>query len=218
MENSCTLGMQPTGQARVFPSRFCRITTSQSLESSHFCFTEIVFLPLSLRTFLIFGTTYSSIEWTNKIIWYDSKLTIRIYDISSIPTDNSPLHLLAKSEKPFKASYVDALSNDNIGVLVFESDINNDALYGKLRRDNPQYCGLNSTEYSEIAMEEVSNLTETFVDKMLEELKVLMGGTCVSIFLVRLTFACPPISFSRLSHSAQISPFPWLIIPPEINH
>jgi hypothetical protein len=33
-------------------------TTSQNLESSHFCFTDIVFLPLSLRTFLIFGTTH----------------------------------------------------------------------------------------------------------------------------------------------------------------
>lgn len=117
-------------------------------------------------------------------------ISIRVYDISVIPTDGSSLKLLAKSEKPIKASYfVDAISNENIGYLVFTSEINLEEL--QLSRDKPQYCGLNSTEYTDLAMMTASNMTDIFIESLLEELQLLMDGSCANIFMVTLT--CMPV-------------------------
>ena len=63
------------------------------------------------------------------------------------------------------------------------SQITND-----IYRWNPQYCGLNNTEYEELAVTTVLNKTgsfDLFVDQMMEELKFHNGGTCDSIFQVR---------------------------------
>jgi hypothetical protein len=98
-----------------------------------------------------FSSSSSMEEWP-KIIRDFTNLTIRVYDISSIPSDGSPLKLLAKSENPMKASYSTAVSNKNTGIIVVTS-----SFY------NSQYCGLNATEYTNIAVETAMNQTETFV-------------------------------------------------------
>jgi DNA excision repair protein ERCC-4 len=62
------------------------------------------------------------------------------------------------------------------------SQITND-----LYRWNPQYCGLNSTEYEELAGTTALNKTgsfDSFVDQMMEELKLNNGGTCDNIFQI----------------------------------
>jgi len=144
--------------------------------------------------------TYSSImdttQWTPKIISDYTKLTIQIYDISNVPSDDSPLTLLAKSEKPIKGSYTAALSNKNIVTLAVTSSIDTYSLVSDLYRYNTQYCGLNSTEYTKLAVETASNQTETFIASMLEELQLQLVGTCKSVVQVR-EHNCVPRSMLR---------------------
>ncbi|KAL3761460.1 hypothetical protein ACHAWU_007419 [Discostella pseudostelligera] len=122
---------------------------------------------------------------TPKIITDYTKLTIRIYDISSVPTDDSPLTLIAKSEKPIMAGYSAAVSKKNSGVLAVTAYIDSSSLVYDLYRLSTKYCGLNSTEYKKLAMETASNnRTETFVESMLEELQLQLNGTCESIVQV----------------------------------
>lgn len=113
-----------------------------------------------------------------------NKLTIRIYDVSSIPSDGSPLKLLASSEKPIKASYTAALSKENTGILAATSSIDSYSLVNDAYRYNIQYCGLNSTEYTKLAMETVSNRTETFVEGLMGDLQLHLNGKCDSIVQV----------------------------------
>jgi hypothetical protein len=155
---------------------------------------------------IISEESITSLSGESKTIYdYDPPISIRVYDISSIPTDGSSLKLLAKSEKPIKASYVDAISNDNFGYLVFRSEINTSKL--QLSRDKPQYCGLNSTEYTELAMETASNMTGTFLESLVKELQLLMDGTCANIFMVSSyhhLHACNPCLHS--SYTRQCRP------------
>ena len=133
--------------------------------------------------------TYSSsgevTNWTPTIISDSNKITIQIYGISSVPLDDSPLKLLAKSEQSIAARYVDARSNKKNGILTVASYIDTYSLVGDLHRgSNPQFCGLNSTEYTKLALETASNRTEPFVESMMEELQLQLDGTCNNIVQV----------------------------------
>jgi hypothetical protein len=206
MENSCLLGMPSTEPTRVCLSRRCcrmiygtAVTqvlwiiatkasrpNQQSLHSSYIkkCLAVIVSEDVSfLKDFS--WTSYSSIsmdKWP-KIIMASTptNLSIRAYDISIVPLDG-PLQLIAQSERPIQGSYRTALSNDNTGVIVVTSDINmHSLLLGNLYRSNPQYCGLNDTEYMKLAVETSWNHTERFIRRMLEELQLQLDGKCNSI-------------------------------------
>ena len=130
-------------------------------------------------------TSYSSIsmdKWP-KIIMAPTptNLSIRVYDISIVPLDG-PLQLIAQSERPIQGSYRTAHSNDNTGVIVVTSGIDmHSTLLWKLYRSNPQYCGLNDTEYKKLAVETSLNHTERFIQRMLEELQLQLDGECNSI-------------------------------------
>lgn len=128
-------------------------------------------------------------EWP-KIIRDFTNLTIRVYDISSIPSDGSPLKLLAKSENPMKASYSTAVSNKNTDIIVVTSSFDMLSVMEPLLHYNSQYCGLNATEYTNIAVETALNQTETFVEHMLEELQLQLDGTCDSIIPVSTNIIC----------------------------
>ena len=112
-----------------------------------------------------------------------SKLTIRVYDVSDVPSDGSPLKLLG--ERQIKGNYKDARSVNSKGVLMTTSNVN---MYnfagGQLYRHNPQYCGLNSSEYQTLAAETALNNTQSFVDQMLAELQLSLDGTCDTILRV----------------------------------
>ncbi len=137
-----------------------------------------------------YASTTGTTQWTPKIISDYTKLTIRVYDISNIPLDDSPLTLLAKSEKPIKGSYNIALSNKNMVTLAVTSYIDTYSLVSDLYRYNSQYCGLNSTEYTKLAAETASNRTETFVASMMEELSLQLVGTCESVVQVSDHIIC----------------------------
>ncbi len=145
----------------------------------------------------IYSSKTDTTQLTPTIISDYTKLTIRVYDISNIPLDDSPLTLLAKSEKPIKGSYNVALSKKNIVTLAVTSSIDTYSLVSDLYRYNTQYCGLNSTEYIKRAVETVSNRTETFVASMLEELPLQLVGTCESVVQVS-DHICMPRYMLRL--------------------
>jgi DNA excision repair protein ERCC-4 len=150
---------------------------------------------------------------TPKIITDYTKLTILIYDISSVPLDDSPLTLIAKSEKPIMAGYSAAVSKKNSGVLAATAYIDSSSLVYDLYRFSTQYCGLNSTEYKKLAMETASNnRTETFVESMLEELQLQLNGTCESIVQVRMPISyasapCNVFTFRLIPSSTPLPPF-----------
>ena len=111
-----------------------------------------------------------------------SKLIIRVYDVSNVPTDGSPLTLLG--EKEFKGSYNSARSVNETGIVIATSYIDTYQLASDLYRYNPQYCGLNATEYEELAVKTALNKTEPFMKRLVDELQLQLDGTCDSIFQV----------------------------------
>jgi hypothetical protein len=117
-----------------------------------------------------------------KIISNNIKMTIRVYDISDVPTDGSPLTLLG--EKVINGYYNSARSIENTAVIMTTSYVDTALFSNDLYRWHPQYCGLNSTEYEELAVKTALNKTEAFVDQMMEELQLYNGGICDSIFQV----------------------------------
>jgi DNA excision repair protein ERCC-4 len=108
-----------------------------------------------------------------------------VYDISDVPTDGSPLTLLG--EKVVNGYYNSARSVDNTAIVMMTSYVDTSQITNDIYRWNPQYCGLNSTEYEELAVTTVLNKTgsfNSFVDQMMEELKLNNGSTCDNIFQV----------------------------------
>jgi hypothetical protein len=117
-----------------------------------------------------------------KIISDSTKITIRVYDISDVPTDGSPLTLLG--EKVINGYYNTARSIGDTAVVIITAYVDTAQFSSDIYRWNPQYCGLNSTEYEELAVKTALNKTEPFVDQMMEELQLYNGGTCDNIFQV----------------------------------
>ena len=79
-----------------------------------------------------FGYQGGNEEESQPIIDDYSKLTIRVYDISDVPTDGSPLELLG--EKEIKGNYDSARSVDNTGFVITTSYINTYLVVGDLYR------------------------------------------------------------------------------------
>ncbi len=120
---------------------------------------------------------------TETSTFYDyQELTIKVYDAENVPLDGNPLVLLG--EKKIKGNYHDARSIDNHGVVITTSHVNTDSLTSELYRWRPQYCGMNSTEYEALAKETALNKTESFLEKMMEDLEVELDGNCEGIFQV----------------------------------
>lgn len=120
---------------------------------------------------------------TETSTFYDyQELTIKVYDAENVPLDGSPLILLG--EKKIKGNYHDARSIDNHGIVITTSHVNTDGLTSELYRWRPQYCGMNSTEYEALAKETALNKTESFTEKMMEDLELELGGNCDGIFQV----------------------------------
>lgn len=132
---------------------------------------------------LSYYSTASTEEGTQKIISDTTNLTIRVYNISSIPFDDGPLQLLAQSEKVIKGSFITARMSQNTGIIIVSSSIDTTLIEEQLYRSNSLYCGLNSIEYTKLAGETALNQMEPFIELMLEELE--LDGTCASTVPVR---------------------------------
>lgn len=114
-----------------------------------------------------------------------TKLFIRVYDVSDVPMDGSPLTLLA--EKEIEGSFNSARSVNNTGFIISTSYINLWQFREDLERAQPKYCGLNTTEYVKLAAETALNNTAPFMERMVKELQLEQDDgntTCKNIFQV----------------------------------
>jgi len=112
-----------------------------------------------------------------------SKVTIKVFDTSDVPTDGSPLELVG--EREIKGSYKSARSVGDTGYVITTTNVDTNLFATELYRWQPQYCGLGNREYEELAAEIAVNKTEPFMDQMVSELQLqLEDGTCDRIFQV----------------------------------
>jgi DNA excision repair protein ERCC-4 len=109
-----------------------------------------------------------------------SALTIRVYDITTVPTDGSPLKLLG--ERRLKGNYNAARSIDSTGVVVTTSYVDTHVMANSLYRSQPLYCGLDNTEYEEKASIIALNRSEVFAEQLIKELDLNYG--CNQIFQI----------------------------------
>jgi DNA excision repair protein ERCC-4 len=109
-----------------------------------------------------------------------STLTIRVYDVSTVPTDGSPLTLLG--ERKLKGNYNAARSIENTGVVVTTSYVDTNVMANSLYRSQPLYCGLNNTQYEEKAAKIAVNRSEVFAEQLIKELDLNYG--CQNIFQI----------------------------------
>ena len=123
---------------------------------------------------------YDSKDYKTPIIDDYQSLVIRVYDVSSIPTDGSPLPLLG--ERKVKGNYNSGRSFNTTGILITTSYVNTWEFASDLYRYLPKYCGLNATDYAALAYETALNKTDEFMEQMVEELE--LNGECSHIFQI----------------------------------
>ena len=119
-------------------------------------------------------------DYQPPIIGDYSNLSIRVYDVSTVPTDGSPLVLLG--ERKIKGNYDSARSFDSTGIVITTSFVDTYRFAEDLYRYQPQYCGLNASEYQVLASEVALNETQSFMEQMVEELR--LDGNCNNIFQI----------------------------------
>ncbi|KAL7522694.1 hypothetical protein ACHAWX_007636, partial [Stephanocyclus meneghinianus] len=109
-----------------------------------------------------------------------SSLIVRVYDVSTVPSDGSPLTLLG--ERKIKGNYNAARSIDSTGVVVTTSYVDTYVMANSLWRSQPLYCGLNNTEYEEKASKIALNRSDLFAAQLISELDLNYG--CDHIFKI----------------------------------
>ena len=120
------------------------------------------------------GNDTDKVENLQPIISDYEKLTVRVYDISVVPTDGSPLPLLGV--RNIQGSYNDARSIGERALIVSTASVNTYLFAEDLYRHHFQYCGLNNDRYQELASETASAKVESFAKRMVEELKLSDEG------------------------------------------
>jgi hypothetical protein len=87
-------------------------------------------------------------------------------------------------EKEIKGNFDSARSVAETGVVITTSYLNTGSFANDLYRHHPRYCGLNSTEYQELAADIAVNNSAPFTDRMVAELDVQLDGTCDGMFQI----------------------------------
>lgn len=103
---------------------------------------------------------------------YGSELDVRVYDVSEV-TPGSPLNELG--HKSLSGSWLDGGSVSDKTVIATSSFINTYELTKDLARSQPQYCGLNTTSYKELAASTAESKVELLAKQMVEEFDLLHG-------------------------------------------
>jgi len=109
-----------------------------------------------------------------------SSLTVRVYDVSTVPSDGSPLTLVG--ERKLKGNYNAARSIENTGVVVATTYVDTSSMANALYRSQPLYCGLNTTEYVDKASKIALNRSTVFAEQLIKELDLNYG--CDQIFQI----------------------------------
>ena len=134
-------------------------------------------------TVIVSENSYRGRDYTYepKIIDDYSTVYARVYDVSN-PQDAKPLTLL--SEAVIKGDYRSARSINSKGFVFSTSYINTWPFSEGIYRSHPDYCGMNSTQYSTVAAEKALNTTDDFAHQLLDELQLQLEGTCEDLFQI----------------------------------
>jgi len=97
-----------------------------------------------------------------------NSVQVRIYNISSIPTDGSKLDLVITQD--LKGDFIEARSINNYAHIVTSSNIDHWSLLQHVSRYHEDFWGLNSTEYIESVKEylEEKGIIENFVEDTMD--------------------------------------------------
>mmetsp|Transcript_14548 Transcript_14548/g.31342 ORF Transcript_14548/g.31342 Transcript_14548/m.31342 type:complete len:906 (-) Transcript_14548:70-2787(-) len=127
--------------------------------------------------------TLSVVEGTYAppIISNEEQTLVYVFDTSILSLDGtSPLNELGHGL--IVGSYVDGALRtvDDTALIASTNYIYMDQFTEALYRFQPPYCGLNSTQYIELAAETASKSVDSFAEKMVSELSLVSG--CSNIF------------------------------------
>ena len=101
---------------------------------------------------------------------YDKKVVLQVYDISNV-TLGSPLKLLGQKE--LSGDFVDGGSFGNKTIITTKSHIETYTLTRKLSRGEPEYCGLDTTSYIQLATDTANSQIKSFAKQMVSELNLI---------------------------------------------
>mmetsp|Transcript_14549 Transcript_14549/g.31345 ORF Transcript_14549/g.31345 Transcript_14549/m.31345 type:complete len:877 (-) Transcript_14549:70-2700(-) len=140
----------------------------------------------TVKALLLSGTRLTAIvglflERRSDIISSREKILVYVFDTSILSLDGtSPLNELGHGL--IVGSYVDGALRtvDDTALIASTNYIYMDQFTEALYRFQPPYCGLNSTQYIELAAETASKSVDSFAEKMVSELSLVSG--CSNIF------------------------------------
>jgi hypothetical protein len=112
---------------------------------------------------------------------YGTKVYVAVYDISKV-TLGSPLKEVG--QKQLSGEYFDGRSIGNKTVIATASYIDTYVFTNDLSRYQPQYCGLDSASYKELAAETATKQVESLAKQMVAELA--LENDCSRIFQISM--------------------------------
>ncbi len=122
-------------------------------------------------------------NYTEPIVSDYSILTVRVYNISEVPNDGSPLNEIGSKE--INGDFFTGRSVDDTAVLVTTSYINTWSITLDVQRYESQYCGLNSTEYIQKAAETAEKRDfDALAQQVVDDLH--LDGDCSHVFQIAL--------------------------------
>eukprot|EP00569_Conticribra_weissflogii_P000118 CAMPEP_0171353836 /NCGR_PEP_ID=MMETSP0878-20121228/44395_1 /TAXON_ID=67004 /ORGANISM="Thalassiosira weissflogii, Strain CCMP1336" /LENGTH=1177 /DNA_ID=CAMNT_0011859793 /DNA_START=61 /DNA_END=3595 /DNA_ORIENTATION=+ len=124
-----------------------------------------------------------TMNYTEPIVSDYSILTVRVYDITEVPNDGSPLEEVGSKE--ISGDFFTGKSVGDTAVLVTTSYVNTWSITTDVQRYESQYCGLNSTEYIQKAAETAAKRDfDALAQQVVDDLQ--LDGDCSHVFQISL--------------------------------
>ena len=117
---------------------------------------------------------------------YGSELDVRVYDVTNV-VPGSPLNEVGY--KSLSGNWLDGGFVGDKAVIATSTSIDTHQLRKGLSRSEPQYCGLNTTGYKELAASTAQSKVESLAKQMVAELDLLHG--CSKIVKIPMLDADP---------------------------
>ncbi|KAL3795470.1 hypothetical protein HJC23_000828 [Cyclotella cryptica] len=180
-----TKGVSKTYLTENFPENECDWNSTETCTTIIKPTIRALYLSDSHLTAIVSQSSWDNpipVNYTQPIITdYGTKAYVVVYDISEV-TLGSPLKELG--HKQLTGDYFDGRSIGNKTVIATASYIDTYALTLDLSRYQPQYCGLDSASYKELAAETAMKHVESFAKQMVAELELV--NDCSRIFQISM--------------------------------
>lgn len=180
-----TKGVSVTYLTDKFPENECDWNSTEACTSITKPSIRALFLSDSRLTAIVSQSSWdypTPVNYTQPIITdYGTKVYVVVYDISKV-TLGSPIKEVGR--KQLTGEYFDGRSTGNKTVIATASYIDTYAFANDLSRYQPQYCGLDSASYKELAAETATKQVESLAKQMVAELELV--NDCSRIFQISM--------------------------------